>query len=383
MASPRALIIGAGPAGLATAAALGSVGIDSVVFEQSRTLAPVGTALTLWPNALAALATFGADKPVSVVGLPAEGNQIRNSTGRLLDDMPAAEMRARFGGTGLALLRADLIEALGTLTEPGSVRTGARCVGYRTDGEGVTAFLADGTSERGDLLVGADGHRSVIRRHLLGGRSDSLRYAGYPVWRGVTRYPLGPAPGSLTMGRAAQFGLFALPGSRVYWFATIPFAEGKARAVPALPLLRERFGSWHDPIGDVLKTALPEDVIVTDIYDRPPLPLWTRGRVTLVGDAAHPSSPNLGQGTCQAFEDAATLAHCLDQCDDIPVALRRYADQRRPRADSFTRQAHRLGRLGQWQNPLACRLRDQTMAHAPRRPRIRQLERMFTFDLTP
>jgi 2-polyprenyl-6-methoxyphenol hydroxylase-like FAD-dependent oxidoreductase len=375
----RALIVGGGPGGLATALALRSVGVDALVFEQSgQPGSRVGTGLTLWPNALAALAAFDADKPVRDVGFPAQGNQIVVPGGALLDDVPAALMRERFGGTGIALLRSELIDVLLSLLGPDVVRTSMRYQGYRAEGNRVVACFADGAEEVGDLLIGADGLRSVVRSQLHDG-GERLRYAGYPVWRGVTGYPLGRAPGVLTMGRAAQFGLFPMRNNRVYWFATVPMAEGHAATLPARAVLLDRFGDWHAPIGAVLAASRPEEIVVTDIYDRPPMRRWGRGRVTLMGDAAHPSTPELGQGTCQAFEDAAVLGRCLGRHPDVAYALERYESVRRARANVMATQARRLGRLGQWGNPLACWLRAQFIRHSPRGPRMRQLGRMFTF----
>jgi 2-polyprenyl-6-methoxyphenol hydroxylase-like FAD-dependent oxidoreductase len=376
----RALVIGAGPAGLAVALSLRAVGVEPVVFEQFEQPRTGGTGLTLWPNALAALAAFHVDKPVREIALPAEGNVIRTASGGLLHEIPGPEMRLRFGGTGIALLRSDLVGALLDLLGDGVVRAGQRCVGYRAAGDRVAARFADGTEEWGDLLVGADGIRSAVRSQFCGGK-DLLRYAGYSVWRGVTRFALGSAAGLLTIGPGAQFGLFPMRDARAYWFASMSLPAGRATTLPARPLLLDRFGHWHRPIPDVLQATADTEIVITDSYDRAPLRRWGTGRVTLVGDAAHPSTPNLGQGTCQAFEDAAVLGHRLGLGDDVEAALRAYESARRSRANSMTNRARRLGQLGGWRNPAACWLRDQLMKHAPRGPGIRQMERMFAFNM--
>jgi 2-polyprenyl-6-methoxyphenol hydroxylase-like FAD-dependent oxidoreductase len=376
----RALVIGAGPAGLAAALAVRGAGVESVVLEQVRRFGAAGTGLTLWPNALAALAVLGAVGPIRTASQPTEGNEIRSSSGELLDVVPGWEMRERFRGTGVGLLRSELLDGLLDQLGRDTVRTGTRCVDYRAEADRVVVKLADGTEESGDLLIGADGIRSMVRGRLLAG-ADRLRYAGFPVWRGVTEFPLGPAPGLLTMGPGAQFGLFPMRADRVYWFAAMSLPEGRAETIPARPLLIERFGRWHAPIPAVIKATTEERIVVTDIYDRRPLRRWGRGRVTLVGDAAHPSTPNLGQGTCQAFEDAAVLGHELGRHDDIGSALRAYEARRRKRANGMTSQARRLGRLGQWHNPVACWLREQMLKQVPHEPRMRQLSRMFAFDL--
>jgi 2-polyprenyl-6-methoxyphenol hydroxylase-like FAD-dependent oxidoreductase len=374
----RALVIGGGPAGLATAVALRGAGFAPTVFERGDDAAPAGVALTLWPNAMAALERLGAAAATRAVGCPAEGNQIRTADGRILDDVPAPVMTDSLGGRGLALLRSELLAVLRERLEPGDLRVGARCVGYSQDGERVRATFADGSEEEGDLLVGADGIRSLVRHRLLGNGPDQLRYAGYPVWRGIAEYDLGAAPGLLSMGRAAQFGLFPLRDGRAYWFATIPLPCGWGEVLPRASW-QARFATWHDPIPKVLVATPDEAIVVGDIYDRPPVPRWSSGRAVLVGDAAHPSTPNLGQGTCQALEDAVVLGRLLAG-HDVPEALARYEKIRRPRADGLAKQSRMLGRLGKWGNPLACRLRDAMIRHAPAGPRLRQLAQMFAFD---
>ncbi|MFI2710740.1 FAD-dependent monooxygenase [Micromonospora sp. NPDC018662] len=378
MTTRRALIVGGGPAGLATALALRDAGWTAEVVERSVDPSASGVALTLWPNALAALAALRADKPVREAGCPAEGNQIRAADGRVLDDVPGPVMAERFGGRGLALLRADLVAALRDQLSPGTLRTGVRCVGWTETGGRVRVDLSDGGTATVDLLVGADGIRSAVRRQLLGDGPDRLRYAGYPVWRGVARHDLGVAPGLLTMGRAAQFGLFPLTGGRAYWFATMPMRRGWGERVPRR-VWSARFDGWHDPVPRVLAATPDEDIVVTDIYDRAPVPRWSAGRVVLVGDAAHPSTPNLGQGTCQALEDAVVLGRCLRE-HPVEQALPRYEAARRRRADGLTRQARMLGRVGTWGNPAACWLREQMIRRAPAGPRLRQMAEMFAFE---
>ena len=377
-ADRRALVIGASPAGLAAALAVRSAGYTPVVLEQAAELREVGTALTLWPNALAALAELNLADDVAAVGCPAEGNQIRTPSGRLVDDVSGQAMREWFGSTGMTLLRSELIAVLLNRLGADAIRTGARCVGVTSTPTAVVAHLADGREETGALLIGVDGLHSVVRAQLVGGR-DPLRYAGYPVWRGIAEYDLGRAPGSLSMGRGAQFGMFPMRGGRTYWFASLRMPPGVARTVTAAALLYDRFASWHPPIRDVLITTPAHQIIVTDVYDRRPLRRWRSGRVALVGDAAHPSEPTLGQGTCQALEDAAVLARCLRRGRTVDDALRAYEASRRRRANGLARQAAMLGRIGLWQNPLSCWLREQVMTHTPGRLRQRQLAQRFAF----
>lgn len=367
-------IIGAGPAGLATAIALRATGFNPVVFERRTDLGAAGTGLTLWPNGLAALAAIGAADQVRRRAQAAPGMLMRSHTGRVLYGM-SGQTLDEIGGRGVAIERGDLLAALVDVLGGDAIRTGARCVGVRHERHRATVVFSDGAEVAADLVVGADGIRSPVR--VSAGLGARLRFGGSTVWRATIPFPLPLCPGQLTMGGPHQFGIWRLPGERVYWFAAASSAAGAHRPGSSRP--PELFGSWHEPIGDLLAATPTERIVTTDIYDSAPLRSWSHGRVVLVGDAAHPSMPNMGQGTSQAFEDAAVLADELTGEPNVRSALLRYERRRRGRARSAWSQARMLARLGAWQHPVACRLRETLMAAVPERALRRQLRRMFAF----
>jgi 2-polyprenyl-6-methoxyphenol hydroxylase-like FAD-dependent oxidoreductase len=369
-----AVVIGAGPAGLATAIALRTAGFDPLVYERQPRRSAEGTGLTLWPNGLSALARFGADREVRERALAAPGTAMRSAHGRTLQEMSPADLD-RAGGCGVALHRADLMAALTRQLGPEPIRFGATCVGVRPDGPGAVAEFDTGERVHADLVVGADGLRSRVR--AASGLGRPLRYGGSTVWRAAVRYPLPALPGLLTLGGPNQFGIWRLPGDRVYWFAAVPGPPGRHRSGESRP--PAEFAGWHDPIGGLLDATPTERIVVTDVYDSAPLPAWSAGRVVLVGDAAHPSLPHLGQGTSQAFEDAAVLADRLAAGPDVDTALRQYHERRRARARSAWSQARMLARIGAWRGGLACGLREGMMAAAPAGLQVRQLQRLFAF----
>lgn len=372
----RAIIIGAGPAGLAAAIALRAVGFEARVYERRANLRTTGTGLTLWPNGLAALATFRADKPVRDKALAAPGTVMRSHSGRLLQELSGDAMDT-IGGRGVAIHRAELLEALAGQLGHDVLRMGVRCIRVRSRPKSAVAWFDDGTEAEADLVVGADGIRSSVRSGC--GISARLGYRGSVVWRATVSFHLPPYPGLLTLGGPCQFGIWGLPGDRVYWFASTPAAEGVGQHGHSRP--PELFSRWHEPISALL-TATPTDLItVTDIYDCPPLPTWSSGRVVLVGDAAHPSMPNMGQGTSQAFEDVAILADSLATAADIEPALRDYEARRRQRARAAWSQARMLARLGGWRSGQAVWLRDRMIAAVPQRAQLSQLKRLFAFRL--
>lgn len=350
------IIIGGGIGGLATALALKRAGLEARVFEQVATLDEVGAGLTLWANAVKALGKLGLAEVVDSAFTMDDG-AIYSWQGARLSSISAEKLRRRFGASNLAIHRSDLQHALVTAIGPDMLVLGSECHAFEQDGNGVTAHFTDGRSVHGSALIGADGIHSFVRVQLFG--KEKLRYAGYTAWRGVTMAPSVEIRVGEYWGRGVRFGLVPLTQGRYYWFATRNAREGetehqKGRKHEALSL----FADWYPSIPAIIE-ATPENAILrNDIYDRPPRTHWTRGRVTLLGDAAHPMTPNLGQGACQALEDALVLAYCLAQTENVSVALQLYQALRIPRTTRIVNRSWSLGRIGQWKNPLACRLRD-------------------------
>jgi len=238
------------------------------------------------------------------------------------------------------------------LLAPAVVRTGARCVRFEQRVDRVAVFLQDGHCIEGSALVGADGIDSVIRSQLLG-KSNS-QYAGYTCWRALVHTDRADALAGqaiLALGRGTQIGVFGCGRGQVYWFATKNCAAGlpdppDGRKAEVLRLCH----GWADPIPALIHDTPSAAILRNDIYDRPPLRRWGNGLVTLLGDAAHPTTPNLGQGACQAIEDAVTLAFCLSRAKSIPAGLLSYEDLRRGRTAKVIRDSRRVGRFLQARN---------------------------------
>jgi 2-polyprenyl-6-methoxyphenol hydroxylase-like FAD-dependent oxidoreductase len=227
----------------------------------------------------------------------------------------------------------------------------------------------------GDVLIGADGLRSSVRAGLWGDRAP--RYAGYTSWRGVAEYhhaelPLGT--GVESWGHGARFGMTHIGGGRIYWFATRNTSVGGADSGSGAKAdLLDCFGSWHAPIGALIEATDAWSIIRTDIFDRPPRRRWGRGRVTLLGDAAHPMTPNLGQGACLALEDAVVLADAVERHGAVAAALRAYEARRWMRAAAVTLQSRFVGWYAQQQRPGVCHVRDALIAGMPARMQVQQM----------
>ena len=382
----KAAIVGAGIGGLTAAIALRQAGVKTTVFERTGELREVGAGIFLAANAVSALGELALADRVLQLGTPASMASIFTWRGQTLSGVRADELEKRLGAPSAAVHRADLQGFL--LQELGveNVCLGAECSGFEQDGEGVTVAFADGSEERRDLMVGAVGLHSTVRVRLFG--PEKPRYAGYTAWRAVVepgRELLPRGTGFESWGRGARFGCVHIGGGRIYWFVTRNAPEGEKDGPVGSPsgpkaVLTELFGGWHYPIPDLIDETDEERIRRDDLYDREPLTgSWGTGRVTLLGDAAHPSTPNLGQGACQAIEDAVVVARCLKEVGEtnmsegVPSALRRYEDLRRERTAWIVRGSRALGRVGQLENPFLCRLRDAALKATPARVQLRQL----------
>ena len=374
----KAIVIGAGIGGLSAAVALRKAGVETVVFERARELKEIGAGLSLAANATRALNGLGLTGELQDIGEPIGVAEIRTWRGEVLSRIPVWQLGEKVGAQSAAVHRADLQGVLLRELGDDALRLGAACTGFEQEGGSVRAYFADGTDELADLLVGADGLRSTIRQVLLG--DGAPRYAGYTAWRAVVapEDDLVPAGEALEVwGRGVRFICTQIGRGRVYW-AVSKNAPERERGVPAEGVkeaLLELCAGWLEPVEDLIAATDESAILRTDIYDRDPLrERWGRGRVTLLGDAAHPMTPDLGQGGCQAIEDAVTLAECLEGRENIGAALELYEARRTRRTAAIVRGSRRLGRIGQLQNPLACRLRDAVLKALPSRLEMKQLE---------
>jgi 2-polyprenyl-6-methoxyphenol hydroxylase-like FAD-dependent oxidoreductase len=357
-----ALIVGGGIGGLCAAVGLRRVGWDVTVLERAARLRPAGAGLTLMANALRALDVLGVGAAVRAAGSIDAPGGTRDSSGKWISRIDAAEMTRRFGAPAAGIHRATLQRVLLDALPPEAVRVGAEVIEVSA-GDGTLRYRHDGAEHvaEADLIVGADGINSAVRSRLWPDAPAPV-YSGSTAWRGVTRDRwTGELTVAITWGPGAEFGIIPLGDGRVYWYGAVNAAPGSGEP-DELAAVRARFGGWHDPISgllDATDTALRNDLF----HLGTPLPSYVRGRVALLGDAAHAMTPNLGQGACQAIEDAVVLAAC---CAPDGGGTAAYDARRRPRTQRMAKASYRIGRFGQQlSNPLAVALRDAVMRMTP------------------
>jgi 2-polyprenyl-6-methoxyphenol hydroxylase-like FAD-dependent oxidoreductase len=369
-------VIGGGIGGLAAAIALRQAGFDVEVFERGTGMQDAGAGLSLWANAIDALNALGLSDVVASAGVPYGIGGLRSSRGDVLNTMSMEDLRRFFRVPVVVVHRAELWDALADRAGRGNLRLGRRCVAVRQEGEKVVAEFDGESLREGDVLVGADGLNSIVRATLHGAAPP--RYAGCTAWRSVVRFDA-EIRATETWGQGSVFGQVPMSGGRVYWYATQNVPEGEPRGPDEKGRLLARFRGWHTPVEALIAAADESAILRNDIYDRDPLSTWGRGRITLLGDAAHPMTPFLGQGACQALEDAVVLGKRLQSAPFVPLALRAYESARIPRANMFVRRSRAVGRIAQLENPIAVRLRNAIVRLSSPRTQARHIARMIAF----
>ncbi|HYI13494.1 MAG TPA: FAD-dependent monooxygenase [Thermoanaerobaculia bacterium] len=357
----NAIVIGGGIGGLAAAIALARAGIGVAVYERAPVLGEVGAGITLWPNATRVLLDLGVGDAVLARGRRFHETEIRSPSGKLLARSSFSAIERHFDAPCIALHRAELHRALADAVPASTLHTGAECTSV--DAEGAEVALNDGRTVAGDVVIGADGIRSAVRAAIL--PQVQPRYAGYTAFRAIAGAG-GVSMPIETWGRGARFGAVPLTGERVYWFATVNAKPGLLLAAGERQrLLLDTFGAWADPVARLIRTTPADAILHNDIFDIAPFTPWSRGRAVLLGDAAHPTTPNLGQGACMALESAAVLAAELSSGASVPEAIHRYERRRMRRTAAITNESWRLGRIGQTGNRLAAALRDLAVRVLP------------------
>jgi 2-polyprenyl-6-methoxyphenol hydroxylase-like FAD-dependent oxidoreductase len=349
----RVLIIGGGIAGPAAAIALQKTGIDAVIYEAHPGSAEgIGVFLTLGSNGIDALRTIGADKTAMAAGFPTPGIMLRSNTGKHLG-VSRISTSLPDGTTSHTLKRSDLYQVMRDEASSRGIRFehGKRLVNAEETGGAVRAIFADGSEATGDLLIGSDGVHSAVRT-VIDPNAPAPAYAGLVGLGGYARGVRVAEPCSYTMifGKRAFFGYAVAPDGEVWWFANVPRrtepARGEMEAISGEEWRRRLIALFADDAGPAVKlleaTSATDIMKASPVHLMPHLPTWHRGRMVVLGDAAHAPSPSSGQGASLSIEDAVVLAKCLRDLPDYRQAYARFEALRRPRVERIIKQAARI-----------------------------------------
>ncbi|MCL2394259.1 MAG: FAD-dependent monooxygenase [Acidimicrobiaceae bacterium] len=378
--SPRVIVIGGGIGGLTAAQALTQKGCEVHVYESAPELKEIGAGVALGPNAMKVLRSLGLEDPIRAVGWEREQMLSRHwRTGRIVRQSTTAraDTIARYGAAGCSIHRADMLDALANaLPSSVDVHLGMRGVSAATEGDRAIATFADGSEVEGDVVIGADGIHSKVREALFG--PDAPRFTGKVCYRSVIPVDT-PELEDLRDGGGSfgPHGTIVIYGVRRGELVNVVCHhddeeykhESWITECPKEEVLQV-YRRWSDRISRLLSAS--EIWYKWALYDRDPIPQWTIGRVTVLGDAAHPMLPYLGQGACQALEDGVVLANALERMpDDLPGALQLYERVRRPRASRVVLYARERGVDNHLVSPIAAWKRDTLIA----------LRKRFTSDV--
>lgn len=369
-------IVGGGIGGVAAGLALQRAGMNATVYERAAEFREAGAGMMLWPNATRVLKDLGVLHKVEACSGPNQHFLVRASAGKILMDIGLGS----FEVPALCTRRSDLLGALLGALQPPSVRLSHDFESFEQDKAGVTIRFAGGLSARHDIMIGADGVRSRTRAQLLGAHDPV--YRGYTVWRGIARLDGAMSSGSNseTWGRGRRFGILNTGGDRFTWYATANTGEDHVDAGDGRQkeLLR-RFAGWHEPIERLIEATPEAGILKNGAYDLAPLKRWGHGRVMLLGDAAHPCTPNLGLGGCMALEDALVLTKAFCKETSPERALRRYETLRRERTRHVQQRSLLMGHIGQWENRLIASGRQMVTRMLPARIFERNLRRVYSY----
>jgi salicylate hydroxylase len=384
----RVAVIGGGLGGLCAASSLLHRGHDVHVYEAAPQLLEVGGGLTLGPNAMKALRSIGLESLIRSIGWSAEHQLTHNwKSGQVVSRTSSRDAADRYGASNCTVHRGELLNAFASVLDPRIVSVGERCESVSSAGDVAVARFANGHEVEADVVVGADGIRSTVRTSLFG--EDSPRFTGKIVYRTdpipVDAVPGGaPSPDShLWLGPHGAVVVFRVSGGSKINFHAHHDDETYTEESWVTQCDRQEVlavhKDWHESLLRLFSTSTTW--YKWALYDRDPIPQWSKGRATLLGDAAHPMLPYLGQGVCQAIEDGCVLSAALAATpDDVPTALQLYERIRRPRASRIVLAARAQGTYNHLSSPFAIWKRDLTLKLRRIRRRTNQRDWIASYD---
>ncbi len=331
----KVVIIGAGMGGLATGTALRQIGYKVEIYDRVSELRPAGAGISLWSNGVKVVNRLGLGKEMASIGGRMDRMEYRSHTGEQLTDISLAPLVEAVGQRPYPVARTDLQQMLLNAFGPENVQLNSSCVAVEQNTNSVTAIFADGRTATGDILIGADGVHSTVRRHVLG-NDTQRRYVGYVNWNGLVPISDDLAPKdtwTIYVGEHKRASMMPVGGDRFYFFFDVPLPIGTVSE----PHQRQAelagfFEGWAAPVQTLIQRLDPLKTNRVEIHDIEPLERLVRGRVALLGDAAHSTAPDLGQGGCQAMEDAEVLTRYLLTTNlSVADALKRYEAERKER----------------------------------------------------
>lgn len=377
MNQDKIIIIGGGIGGLMTAIALNKMGITSTIFEKANSFDANGAGLALWANATSILDKFGLLN--NLLGYGNVLNEMKTSTsnGTHLNVVRLNKLESKFHFPSIVLLRQDLQRELLNAIPASQIEFNKQCVKIENDSKTVTVHFSDGTYQTANAVIFADGVHSFARKTIF--NLPPLKYAGRTSWRGVAQFNNTVFSGNTNFeifGDGKRVGVFPLPNNHAYWYAAVNMAQEEAeKQKRTIDCVLSHFQGWVEPVSTLLKNTREERLILTNVNYTTHINKLVSENIALLGDSAHPMTPDLGQGACQAIEDANILAECLASATSISVGFKNYENKRLQRVRSIAKNSFKIGRLRQMGNPIGVTIRNNLFRFLPEKFALRMLER--------
>jgi len=374
------IIVGGGIAGLCAAIGLAKLGIEAHVYESASELKGIGAGFGLAANAMQALEYLGLKDEIIPIGHYLASYNILDQKGNILAEPDTKSISRKYQQDNFAIHRADLHQFLLSKIPNTQIHLGKRAVSFERVGEDIHVYFADGSHAHGQALLIADGVHSPLRQQLIPGSTP--RYSGYTCWRAtIDNSSIQLEKGTETWGTKGRFGMTPLVDNRIYWYACINTeAQNPVLKTWKTKELLDNFSDYHTPIPTILSETKDSELIANDIIDIAPLRQLAFDNIVLLGDAGHATTPNLGQGACQAIEDIAVLMDELQTAASITLAFQRFEKRRLERVNYICNTSWRIGKIAQWENPFLIGMRNFCMKIMPNRMKQQQLNKLLSVD---
>lgn len=371
-------IVGAGIGGLTAGIMLQKQGFEVNVYEASDAVRGIGAGIGLASNAIKAFEYLGLDKEVIAISNHLRDFVICDSNGKTILAADTERIKKNYNTDNYAIHRADLHSFLVNKFSAEQIHLNKKLKRFHQDKQGVLIEFEDGTTAKTDYLLGADGVNSQVRQQLL--PDSTPRYAGYWCWRATVNHDFdGLYKSTEVWGKNGRFGMTPLKGNRIYWYACINSNLKDGVQNFGLNELKERFKDYFPMVRSVLDLTKENDLISTPIVDLAPIENYSFRNVLLLGDAAHATTPNMGQGACMALEDVAVLQDELMK-NEVETAFVNYEKRRLKRTHYITKTSWRAGKVAQSDNSLIIYLRNNLLRIMPDSIAQWQLKRLLDED---